>query len=127
VVVVWCCCCVKSEKFQTTGDLPYEADGCGSTLYMDDANILSLLSMPLLGYIVQQQAALLLRESRLWGRRSPRGLLGYQFAWPMSIAVTAMTTEDGRVIKQCLTELLAASAGTGLVSVSVCVCVVPGV
>jgi meiotically up-regulated gene 157 (Mug157) protein len=85
----------------------YEVDGFGSRLLMDDANIPSLLSLPLLGFVdaadrVYQNT----RRMILSQRGNPYFLRGANFsgiggphigprnAWPMSVLVQAMTTSD---------------------------------
>jgi len=100
----------------------YEVDGFGSRLLMDDANIPSLLSLPLLGFVdaadrVYQNT----RRMILSQRGNPYFLRGANFsgiggphigprnAWPMSVLVQAMTTSDsdsesdsGAEILECL-------------------------
>jgi len=110
----------------TAGALPYETDGFGSALYMDDANIPSLLSLPLLGYMSRKDPVYVRTRKLVLSGGNPfffagsagAGVggphVGYQFAWPMSIAVAAMTSDSDDEVSTCLEHLLAASAATGL-------------
>jgi uncharacterized protein len=110
----------------TMGVLPYEIDGFGSRLYMDDANIPSLLSLPILGYSAIDDQVYLTTRKRLLSSSNPfyfegrdgSGIggphVGYQYAWPMSIIVRSMTSNDDDEIRECLNQLVGVSATTGL-------------
>lgn len=93
----------------------YEVDGYGSHLLMDDANIPSLLSLPLLGFVeaddpIYQNT----RRMILTQRGNPYFLAGDKFsgiggphiglrnAWPMSVLMQAMTSTDDVEILECL-------------------------
>jgi meiotically up-regulated gene 157 (Mug157) protein len=101
---------------QTFGDVfAFEVDGYGSHLLMDDANIPSLLSLPLLGFldrtdpIYQNTRRMLLsqphnpyflRGAAFHGIGGPH--IGLRNAWPMSLLVQAMTSDDEIEIMECV-------------------------
>ena len=95
--------------------LPYEVDGYGAEYHMDDANVPSLLSLPLLGFLPVTNAvyqatrafALSPRNPFFFsgsageGVGSPHGR-GYNYTWPIGIIVRAMTSQSDDEIKTCL-------------------------
>jgi len=105
--------------------LAFEIDGFGNRLYMDDANIPSLLSLPYLGAIspedplYQQTRNFILSEDNPWfwkgkaaeGNGGPH--VGEFYIWPMAIIMRAMTSNDKQEISHCLSMLKATHAGTG--------------
>ncbi|KAK1755949.1 hypothetical protein QBC47DRAFT_323046 [Echria macrotheca] len=109
----------------------YEVDGYGSSLIMDDANYPSLLALPLMGFVKEDdpiyrntRKMLLEKESNpyyLQGREF-KGIggphIGLQNAWPMSLLMQARTTDDDDEIEECLQLILKAS-GLGLIHESV--------
>jgi meiotically up-regulated gene 157 (Mug157) protein len=93
----------------------FEVDGYGSHILMDDANLPSLLALPLLGFVdtsntVYQNT----RKMILTKAGNPYYLTGEEFkgiggphvglqnAWPMSVLVQAMTSDDDDEIMKCL-------------------------
>jgi uncharacterized protein len=105
----------------------YEVDGYGSRIFMDDANIPSLLSLPLLGFLDRtNKIYLATRKMILSSRGNPYFLQGAQFrgvggphigtrhAWPMSIIVQIMTTDDNDEISELLEMLKISTRGLGL-------------
>ncbi len=109
----------------------YEVDGYGSHLLMDDANIPSLLSLPLLGFLdASHEIYQNTRRMILSSQGNPYFLSGPAFkgiggphiglrnAWPMSVLVQAMTSEDEEEIKWCLEAVKNVSL-MGLVNESV--------
>ena len=93
----------------------FEVDGYGSSVLMDDANIPSLLALPLLGFversdtIYQNTRKMILEragnpyylEGKLFeGIGGPH--VGPQHAWPMSRLVQAMTSDDNQEILDSL-------------------------
>jgi uncharacterized protein len=111
--------------------LAFEVDGYGSHLLMDDANIPSLLALPLLGFLhasdplyVSTRAAILspksnpyfLQGSQFHGIGGPH--IGLKNAWPMSLLVQAMTSNDEVEIMQCV-EAVKNMSLLGLVNESV--------
>ncbi|KAJ3315399.1 hypothetical protein HDV04_002941 [Boothiomyces sp. JEL0838] len=100
----------------------YEVDGFGSALLMDDANMPSLLSLPLLGYIdksdilYQQTRALLLSENNPYyfsgvykGIGSPHQ--GLNYIWPMSLIVQFLTSTSQQEKEYLMKVLLDSSDG----------------
>lgn len=104
---------IEHKKFGKV--FAYEVDGYGSHILMDDANLPSLLSLPLLGFVSSSdQTYQNTRQMILSKQGNPyflRGLdfkgiggphIGVKNAWPMSVLVQAMTSEDDREISGCL-------------------------
>lgn len=96
----------------------YEADGFGNTLFMDDANIPGLLSLPYLQYVDKSdpiyqstRRAVLSRTTNPYffsgsageGVGGPHE--GYGMVWPMSIMIRALTSDSDDEIMDCLTAL----------------------
>lgn len=109
----------------------YEVDGYGSNIIMDDANLPSLLALPLLGFIdVDNEVYKNTRKMILSPQGNPYYLVGSKFsgiggphigithAWPISLLVQAMTSNDDAEIKSLLSAVVAASP-LGLVHESV--------
>ncbi len=104
---------------------PYEVDGFGNRLYMDDANIPSLLSLPYLGCcdredpIYQKTRAFVLSDSNPYYFRGRAGdgigspHVGLGMIWPLSVIMRAMTSSDDTEIIDCLRILKTTHAGTG--------------
>lgn len=105
--------------------LAFEVDGFGNQLFMDDANIPSLLALPYLGALkiedplYQNTRKLVLSDSNPWYFKGKAGEgiggphVGSEMIWPMSIVMRAMTSEDNEEITACLKSLIATHAGTG--------------
>ncbi|KIV87864.1 hypothetical protein PV11_03382 [Exophiala sideris] len=109
----------------------YEVDGYGSHLLMDDANIPSLLALPLLGFVdASDKIYQNTRRMILAQRGNPYFLTGMKFsgiggphiglrnAWPMSVLVQAMTSTDDAEIVECLDRVKNVSV-FGLINESV--------
>jgi meiotically up-regulated gene 157 (Mug157) protein len=93
----------------------YEVDGYGSQLVMDDANLPSLLSLPLMGFldkndeVYQNTRKMILSQlanpyyltgDDFEGIGGPH--IGLQNAWPMSLLVQAMSSDDDGEIMRAL-------------------------
>jgi meiotically up-regulated gene 157 (Mug157) protein len=103
----------------------YEVDGYGNSLFMDDANAPSLLSLAYLGICRPNDAAYLRSRSFALSDDNPyffRGSAaegiggpheGLDAIWPMSILFRALTSENPAEIRQCLRWLRDTTAGTG--------------
>ncbi len=103
----------------------YEVDGFGNALFMDDANVPSLLGMPYLGccastdpiyeatrrYVLSAANPYFFRGSVAEGIGGPH--IGKDMIWPMSIIIRALTTDDEKEQLQCLRWLKRSNAGTG--------------
>lgn len=105
----------------------YEVDGYGGRIVMDDANIPSLLSLPLMGFIDRNDPTYVAtREMVLSSLGNPYYLKGRQFkgiggahigvrhAWPMSLLVQIMTSDNDEEIVELLELLKISAAGLGL-------------
>lgn len=102
----------------------YEADGFGNVVFMDDANIPSLLSLAYLGIhqpnddIYQRTRDFVLSAENPWfvkgqageGLGSPH--TGKGNIWPMSILMRAFTSQRDEEILFCLRQLVEIHAGT---------------
>lgn len=93
----------------------YEIDGYGSQLLMDDANLPSLLSLPLLGFCKREDEVYQNTRKMILNRLgNPYFLQGEEFegiggphiglqnAWPMSLLVQTMTSDSDKEIKHLL-------------------------
>ncbi|MFB9862477.1 glycoside hydrolase family 125 protein [Rufibacter immobilis] len=104
---------------------PFEVDGFGNKLFMDDANIPSLLAMPYLGAcsmqdpVYQNTRSFVLSKDNPWffEGKAGKGIggphVGPGMIWPMSIIMQAMTSQSDAEIKECLQTLKTTHAGTG--------------
>lgn len=113
----------------------YEIDGFGSQNIMDDANIPSLLSAPLLGFLNMHdetyqstRAAILdkignngnpyyMRGPVFQGVGGPHDGPGY--AWPMAEIVRILTSDDDQEITDALKLIVSTTDGLGLVHESI--------
>ena len=108
------------------GDIyAYEVDGFGNKVFMDDANVPSLMSLAYLGAhqpedpIYERTRKFLLSDSNPYylkgkaaeGQASPH--TGKEKIWPMGIILRAMTSRDKEEIAYCLGALKRTHAGTG--------------
>ncbi|MBC2314526.1 glycoside hydrolase family 125 protein [Listeria welshimeri] len=120
------------EKFgtynhPTFGEIfAFEVDGLGNQLLMDDANVPSLLSMPIINYlekespIYQNTRKFILSKSNPYyfegelakGIGSPHTPAGY--IWPIGLAIQGLTASDESEKLAILQMLLETDAGTGL-------------
>jgi len=103
----------------------FEVDGYGNQLFMDDANIPGLLSLPYLGCcdvhdaVYQRTRRLVLsadnpyffKGSAAQGIGGPHE--GLNMIWPMALIAQAMTSSGDTEIRQCLHWLKTTHAGTG--------------
>jgi meiotically up-regulated gene 157 (Mug157) protein len=103
----------------------YEVDGFGNQLFMDDANVPSLLSLPYLGCCAADDATYVNTRAFVLGDNNPyffRGRagegiggphVGLNMIWPLGIIMRALTSRDDREIRSCLKMLKTTHAGTG--------------
>ena len=103
----------------------YEVDGRGSVLFMDDANVPSLLSLPYLGYVVPGDPVYQNTRRMVLGEGNPyfsegtaaRGIggphVGPGWIWPMSLMVQGLTSTDPHEIHGLVQTLKRTHAGTG--------------
>lgn len=109
----------------------YEVDGTGNALFMDDANVPSLLALPYLGYVdatdplyVNTRKAVLspanpyyYSGSAVSGVGGPHN--GYGWVWPMALISQAITSQDTSELTALLATLVASSSCSGLIHESV--------
>ncbi len=105
--------------------IPYEVDGFGNKLFMDDANVPSLLSLPYLGCIdrkdplYERTRKFVLSGSNpyFWKGKSAEGIggphVGLHMVWPMSIIMRALTSTDKSELQYCINMLVKTHGGTG--------------
>lgn len=105
---------------------PYEIDGFGSQLFMDDANVPSLLSLSYLGACAADDPRYLATRARILSPahnpffvsgRAAEGIgsphTGRRRIWPMALTLQAMTSTDDLEVRRCLRQLRSTHAGTG--------------
>ncbi|GAA94939.1 glycoside hydrolase family 125 protein [Mixia osmundae IAM 14324] len=109
------------------GRYVYETDGYGSTLFMDDANLPSLLSLPYLGFISKTDKTYLQTRKDVLSKANKyffSGILGEGVGgphcgldqiWPMSIIMRALTSSDDAEIATALHTIKTTTAGTHFV------------
>lgn len=119
-------------KHKLYGDVyAFETDGYGSHIMMDDANLPSLLSIPLLGFVdqgdevYQNTRKMILDRSGNPYYLKGKGFagiggphIGLKHAWPMSRLVQAMTSDDDEEIMASIIAVTNSSRA-GLVHESV--------
>ena len=103
----------------------YEVDGYGNHLFMDDANVPSLLGLAYLRCVPADDPLWLATAEAAWSAANPwffsgtagEGIggphVGEGQIWPMAIIVRALSSRDDGVIAQALETLRATHAGTG--------------
>jgi uncharacterized protein len=105
--------------------LAYEVDGYGNQLFMDDANVPSLLAMPYLGTLSEhdelykntRKMVLSLDNPYFFKGKAAEGIggphVGMNYIWPMSIIMRALTSTDKAEILKCINWLKSTHANTG--------------
>ncbi|MGL4293291.1 MAG: glycoside hydrolase family 125 protein [Bacteroidales bacterium] len=103
----------------------FEVDGFGNQIFMDDANVPSLLAMGYLGDIELNDPIYQNTRNFVWSEDNPyffsgtagEGIggphIGYDMVWPMSIMMKAFTSQDDEEIKKCIKMLMDTDADTG--------------
>ncbi len=103
----------------------YEIDGFGNNLYMDDANVPSLMSLAYLDSKFKKDKVYINTRRFLLSENNPYFLIGKAAEgqasphtgkdkiWPMGIILRAMTSESDKEIEKCLKMLVNTHAGTG--------------
>lgn len=104
---------------------PFEVDGFGNKLFMDDANVPSLLALPYLGCVSENDPIYQNTRDFVWSKDNPfffegkaaSGIggphVGMDMVWPMSIIMKALTSENDAEIAACIKTLMDADAETG--------------
>ena len=103
----------------------YEVDGFGNQLFMDDANVPSLMSLAYLGVhrpkdaLYQRTRRFLVSEHNPWylkgkaGEGSGSPHTGKNSIWPMGVVLRGLTSEREEEVASCVRLLKATHAGTG--------------
>ena len=103
----------------------YEINGFGSFNLMDDANVPSLLSLPYLNAVPQNDPLYLNTRKFVLSENNPfffKGTAGegvggphagLDMIWPLSIIMRGLTSNNSNEIKHCLQMLKHSNAGTG--------------
>lgn len=103
----------------------FEVDGYGNSLYMDDANVPSLLSIPYLTgldpsndvyrntrkFLISEYNPYYFKGKAAEGQGGPHS--GADMIWPLGIIMRALTSKDPEEIRFCLNTLKSTHAGTG--------------
>lgn len=104
----------------------YEVDGLGNSLFMDDANVPSLLSLPYLEYIdkndhlyVNTRKAILSDKNPLYfSGKCARGIgsdhTPKDYIWHIALAMQCMTSDDRKEQEEILKYFETTDAGTNL-------------
>jgi len=107
------------------GVLPFEVDGLGGLVLLDDPNVPSLLSLPYLGWcrsddedyrvtrswVLSEANPNYVRSDRMSGLASEHTPAGW--VWPLSIAIRGLTAVDDDEREACLDTLERCDGGTG--------------
>ena len=104
-----------------------EIDGFGNALFMDDANVPNLLSIPHLGYtsyhdeVYKNTRKFSLSTANPWFNEGKfaKGIggphVGENKIWPLGLIMQALTTDDDEEIFYCLKTLKNTHSGTGFI------------
>ncbi len=107
------------------GKYAYEVDGLGNSLFIDDANIPSLLSLPLLGCISPDDKIYKATREFILSKKNPFYFAGRRaegvgsqhtptnYVWPIALAVQALTDQSVDKKLEMLELLERTDAGTG--------------
>ena len=102
----------------------YEIDGLGNTLFMDDSNVPSLLSLPYIGACSAQNPVYAATRRFVWSADDPvftvgkyTGLgsphTGSSTIWPIGLCLWGLTSTSDAEVAWALANLKATHAGTG--------------
>lgn len=103
----------------------FEVDGFGNALFIDDANVPSLLALPYISAVKKDDPIYLNTRRLVWGPDNPYFFSGKAGAgiggphcgldriWPMSYVLKALTATDDAEVRECLALLEKSDAGTG--------------
>ncbi|MGI9139256.1 MAG: glycoside hydrolase family 125 protein [Sediminibacterium sp.] len=103
----------------------YEVNGFGSFNLMDDANVPSLLSLPYLGYVKNNDPVYINTRQLILSHSNPfyykgtkaEGIggphAGVNMIWPLSIIMRGLTTDSKTEMQYCLKMLKTTHANTG--------------
>ncbi|KAK9473006.1 uncharacterized protein V1510DRAFT_377233 [Dipodascopsis tothii] len=110
----------------------YEVDGYGGLINMDDANMPSLLGLPLLGFVDQTneiyqntRRMVMTKQGNPYFLKGPAfaGIggphIGIKHAWPMSLIILMRTSDNDQEIQTALNLVKRSTGGLGLMHESV--------
>lgn len=104
----------------------YETDGLGNHLFMDDANVPSLLSIPYIGYLAKDDPLYLRTRACILSEENPYYYAGTyaqgvgsphtpeRYIWHIGLIMQALTALDSDEAESMLKMILQTDAGTGL-------------
>jgi meiotically up-regulated gene 157 (Mug157) protein len=104
----------------------YEVDGLGNHLFMDDANVPSLLALPYQGCLAADDPVYLATRRAVLSDANPFYFEGKHLSgvgsphtpadhvWPIAKAVEGLTSGDDAVKRQMLELMIATDGGTGM-------------
>lgn len=104
----------------------YEVDGLGNSLFMDDANVPSLLSLPYLGFVDKDDEVYLNTRKAVLSEKNPFYFEGSiakgvgsehtpkNYIWHIGLAIQAMTSNSEEEIKKILSIFEKTDSGTNL-------------
>mgnify|MGYP003333074348 FL=1 len=107
------------------GKFAYEVDGLGNSLFIDDANVPSLLSLPYLEVLSFENLEYLRTRALVLSEKNPyffNGALAMgvgsqhtpkNFVWPIAIAMAALTSKNSKEQLKALELLESTDASTG--------------
>jgi meiotically up-regulated gene 157 (Mug157) protein len=107
------------------GRYAYEVDGLGNALFIDDANVPSLLSLPLLGAVSPHDEIYVATREFILSKKNPFYFAGKKaegigsrhtptnYVWPIALAVQALTDPILEKKLETLKLLEQTDAGTG--------------
>ena len=110
---------------QANGRHPYEIDGLGHAVYMDDPNVPNLLSLPKLGFCSAEDAVYLATREWLLSREheyfvDQNGFTGFasehtpaNWIWPISMATIGLTSLNADISQEMIDQLERSDGGTG--------------
>lgn len=105
----------------------YEVDGFGNAMFMDDANVPSLLGLAFLGCVAADDPLWIATAQACWSDANPyffkgsaiEGIggphVGLDQVWPMSLIVRALSSDDPAVIRAMLRMVRDTDGGTGFI------------
>lgn len=107
--------------------IPFEVDGFGNALFMDDANVPSLSALAYLGCLPANDPLFQRTAAAAWSEHNPywsRGRVvegiggphvGLGQVWPMSLVMRALSSSDDATIRSCLRMIRDSDGGTGFI------------
>lgn len=104
----------------------YEVDGLGNQIFMDDANVPSLLSLPYLGYVEKDDEIYLNTRKAVLSELNPYFYKGKvaegvgsphtpeEYIWHIALSIQLMTSTDENEVEKILRYFEITDAGTNL-------------